>query len=159
MEPILMRTPTLLPASLIVAISVFGLAAAATGPANATDEVRQMNAISVIYPYKHHGTWLFDDERVGLVRELFVAGADTVIDRMAADIPGAERGFTLLFSATPFPVTTPGSSGGGRSMEDTGTTALSWIWKAGCARHSSSTSTKPLRTPLPLAACRLAHRR
>ena len=62
-----------------------------------------MNAINVIAPYKHHGMWVFDDPRVGLVQEPFVAGADTMIDRVVADIPDAERGFTLIFSSTPFP--------------------------------------------------------
>jgi hypothetical protein len=38
-----------------------------------------------------------------LVQEPFVAGADTWIDRVVADVPGAERGFTLIFSSTPFP--------------------------------------------------------
>jgi hypothetical protein len=33
----------------------------------------------------------------------FVSGADTVIDRMVAAIPGAETGFTLVFSDKPFP--------------------------------------------------------
>ena len=62
-----------------------------------------MNAINVISPYKHHGMWVFDDARVGLVQEPFVSGADTWIDRVVADIPGAEKGFTLIFSSTPFP--------------------------------------------------------
>jgi hypothetical protein len=62
-----------------------------------------MNAINVIAPYKHLGMWVFDDPRVGLVQEPFVSGADTMIDRVVADIPDAERGFTLVFSATPFP--------------------------------------------------------
>jgi len=62
-----------------------------------------VNAIMVIHPYKHDGQWVFDDERVGLFQEPFVAGADLVIDRMVADIPDAVRGFTLLFSAAPFP--------------------------------------------------------
>ena len=47
--------------------------------------------------------WVFDDPRVGLVQEPFVAGADTMIDRVVADIPDAERGFTMIFSTTPFP--------------------------------------------------------
>jgi hypothetical protein len=47
--------------------------------------------------------WVFDDERVGLVHEPFVAGADTMIDRVVADIPNAEHGFTMIFSAAPFP--------------------------------------------------------
>ena len=62
-----------------------------------------MNAINVIAPYKHHGMWVFDDPRVGLSQEPFVAGADTIIDRIVADIPDAERDFTLIFSGTPFP--------------------------------------------------------
>jgi hypothetical protein len=62
-----------------------------------------MNTINVISPYKHHGMWVFDDARVGLAQEPFVAGADTWIDQVVADIPDAERGFTLIFSNTPFP--------------------------------------------------------
>src|SRR5262245_17692656 len=62
-----------------------------------------MNAINVISPYKHLGMWVFDDARVGLVQEPFVAGADTMIDRVVADIPNAQQGFTLIFSALPFP--------------------------------------------------------
>ncbi|MHC5209872.1 MAG: DUF6717 family protein [Planctomycetota bacterium] len=62
-----------------------------------------MNALHVIHPYKVEGTWVFDDERVGLVREPFIAGADTIIDRMVATLPDAEQGFRLVFSARPFP--------------------------------------------------------
>ena len=40
---------------------------------------------------------------VGLVQEPFVAGADTMIDRVVADIANAEQGFTLIFSASPLP--------------------------------------------------------
>ena len=57
-----------------------------------------MNEIHVISPYKYHGTWVFNDARVGLLQEPFVAGADTWIDRVVADIPKAEQGFTLIFS-------------------------------------------------------------
>jgi len=62
-----------------------------------------MNALCVIYPYKHQGVWVFGDERVGLAREPFISGADTIIDRMVGDIPDAQGGFTLVFSARPFP--------------------------------------------------------
>jgi hypothetical protein len=62
-----------------------------------------MNEINVIRPYKHYDMWVFDDPRVGLVQEPFVAGADTMIDRAVADIPDAAQGFTLIFSAGPFP--------------------------------------------------------
>jgi Family of unknown function (DUF6717) len=62
-----------------------------------------MNALNVISPYKHLGVWVFDDPRVGLAQEPFVAGADTMIDRVVADIPNADGGFTLIFSSAPFP--------------------------------------------------------
>jgi hypothetical protein len=62
-----------------------------------------MNAINVISPYKYLGIWVFDDPRVGLSQEPFVAGADTMIDRVVANIPDAERGFTMIFSAAAFP--------------------------------------------------------
>src|SRR5262245_12044890 len=61
------------------------------------------NAINVIAPYKHLGMWVFDDPRVGLVQEPFVAGADAMIDRMVADLADAEHGFTMIFASTPFP--------------------------------------------------------
>ena len=62
-----------------------------------------MNAIGIIVPYKYEGMWVFDDPAVGLVREPFVSGIDTMIDRLVASIPDADRGFRLLFSASPFP--------------------------------------------------------
>jgi hypothetical protein len=62
-----------------------------------------MNAISLIVPYRYEGMWVFDDTRVGLNKEPFVSGADTMIDVLVADIPNAQKGFRLLFSATPFP--------------------------------------------------------
>jgi hypothetical protein len=64
-----------------------------------------MNSIMVIRPYKlkHVDMWVFDDKRVGLVQEAFIAGADKMIDVVVKDIPNAEDGFTLIFSATPFP--------------------------------------------------------
>src|SRR3954463_3748969 len=62
-----------------------------------------MNAINVIAPYKHHGMWVFDDARVGLHQEPFVAGADTLIDKAVAGIPDAAQGFVLVFAAMPFP--------------------------------------------------------
>lgn len=62
-----------------------------------------MNELTVVHPYKHEGFWVFDDDRVGLVQEPFVSGADTMIDRFVEAIPGAEKGFSLIFSANPFP--------------------------------------------------------
>ncbi len=63
------------------------------------------NSIFVIKPYRWEGLWVFDDEQVGLVKEPFVAGADTLID-VAIErkgIANAADGFLLLFSASPFP--------------------------------------------------------
>ncbi len=61
------------------------------------------NAIMVIAPYQFNGTWVFDDARFGLVREPFVAGVPEMIDVLVADIPEADKGFRLTFSARPFP--------------------------------------------------------
>jgi len=62
-----------------------------------------MNAINVITPYKYLDMWVFDDPRVGLSQEPFVSGADSMIDRVVADIPSAEKGFVMLFAETAFP--------------------------------------------------------
>ncbi|MFN0060124.1 MAG: DUF6717 family protein [Planctomycetota bacterium] len=62
-----------------------------------------MNAINVIAPYKYLDMWVFDDPRVGLQQEPFVSGADTMIDRVVANIPNADQGFILLFSGSEFP--------------------------------------------------------
>ena len=61
------------------------------------------NAIMVIEPYRHAGTWVFDDPAVGLRQEPFVAGIPEMIDQMVEGIPNAESGFRLLFSPRPFP--------------------------------------------------------
>ena len=73
-------------------------------PAAASAPAAANSSIHVISPYKHHGTWVFDDPARGLVREAFVSGADDWMERMAAAVPeGRTRGFTLVFSAKPFP--------------------------------------------------------
>ena len=61
------------------------------------------NSLMVINPYRHAGTWVFDDEAAGLEQEPFVAGIPEMIDRLVQDIPNAASGFRLLFSAAPFP--------------------------------------------------------
>ena len=65
------------------------------------------NAMLLIHPYKVSETWVFDDEHFGLVQEPFVLGASEMIDAILATlkppIENAERGFRLLFSASPFP--------------------------------------------------------
>ena len=54
-------------------------------------------------PYNFKGQWVFDDADKNLKREAFVGNSDTIIERMAQNIPDAENGFLLLFSAKPFP--------------------------------------------------------
>ena|SRR5688572_17307202 len=61
------------------------------------------NSIMVIAPYWYQGTWVFDDDRVGLTREPFVAGIPEMINLLVKDIPKAREGFRLTFSASPFP--------------------------------------------------------
>lgn len=64
-----------------------------------------MNSIHAIFPFKQASVWMFTDHSRGLVREPFVAGADTLIDLAAErlEIPNAEDGITILFSAEAFP--------------------------------------------------------
>jgi hypothetical protein len=61
------------------------------------------NALFVIAPYRYQGTWVFDDDAVGLTREPFVAGVPEMIDHIVRDIPDAHEGFRLTFSTQPFP--------------------------------------------------------
>lgn len=61
------------------------------------------NALHVIEPYRHAGTWVFDDAKTNLVREPFVSGMPAIIDKLVADVPNAQSGFRLLFSGVPFP--------------------------------------------------------
>jgi len=61
------------------------------------------NQIQVIRPYWVHGTWVFDDERVGLVQEPFVSGVPEMIDDLVSSIVDARSGFRMLFSPAPFP--------------------------------------------------------
>jgi hypothetical protein len=63
------------------------------------------NSIFVITPYKWEGLWVFDDANVGLVKEPFVGGTDTMIDVATAHIPTADKGFLAVFSASYFPDT------------------------------------------------------
>ena len=62
-----------------------------------------MNALFVIAPYRYEGTWVFDDPAVGLTKEPFIAGIDTMIDQATANVCNAGRGFRAIFSAAPFP--------------------------------------------------------
>lgn len=64
-----------------------------------------MNSIQIIYPYKEHGVWMFDDESCGVNREPFCGDINRMIDAMVEDsgLVAAHRGFMATFSPTPFP--------------------------------------------------------
>ena len=68
-----------------------------------TQTISGVNSLFVIAPYKYEGMWVFDDPSVGLSKEPFIAGIDTMIDKVVASIPDADKGFRAIFSATPFP--------------------------------------------------------
>jgi uncharacterized protein DUF6717 len=84
---------------IVAAVIIF----AGLHPSKQTRTVRDMNALLVIFPYKYQGAWVFDDQAVGLFREPFIAGIDTMIDKAVVDIPNAEKGFRAIFSSSPFP--------------------------------------------------------
>ena len=62
-----------------------------------------MNSLLVIHPYKSGDLWVFDDPSVGLHREPFVSGADHIMDLLSQGLARPQAGFTLVFSARPFP--------------------------------------------------------
>jgi hypothetical protein len=61
------------------------------------------NAVYSIRPYRWQNQWVFDDERVALVKEPFVMGIPEIIDRAVAHLPNPQQGFTVLFNATGLP--------------------------------------------------------
>jgi hypothetical protein len=71
--------------------------------ASRPNDTATKNSLFVNAPYQHQGSWVFDDPEVGLHREPFVLGVDTMIDRMVASIPNATKGFRAIFSAERFP--------------------------------------------------------
>ena len=58
-----------------------------------------------IFPYRHDGLCVFDDDSTSLRQEPFASGADAMIDAVieAKGIPNAAGGFALTFSDTSFP--------------------------------------------------------
>jgi len=101
MNPAFIRTLFWLAVGIVACVVVFVVADRFTAPR--AQPAPPANALMVIAPYKHAGTWVFDDDRMGLVREPFVAGVPEMIELLVKDIPNATNGFRLLFSAQPFP--------------------------------------------------------
>jgi len=93
------------------------------------------NSLGVIFPYKRNGVWAFDDPAVGLVQEPFVLDIPEMIDELVKGIPDAENGFTLFFSATPFPryaaeLVHVREEAGGSWYRDLGTGLEGWLCPA-----------------------------
>lgn len=61
------------------------------------------NSLFVISPYKEDGVWVFDDGSRGLVKEPFVSGIPSIIEKATERLNEPEKGFVVLFSAGPFP--------------------------------------------------------
>jgi len=96
------KKPVLVAVVAVVAIAAFVGVAYRLG-AGFLGGGKSANSLMIIEPYRYAGTWVFDDPRVRLEREPFVSGIPEMIDDMVKDIPNAEKGFRLLFSAQPFP--------------------------------------------------------
>jgi hypothetical protein len=93
----------LLTAAIIAGLEIkFGLLALPT-----CKNLPAMNSLMVILPHKkYEGRWGFEDPAVGLHREPFVAGIDTLIGKASANIPDAQHGFRAIFCAAPSPTAT-----------------------------------------------------
>ena len=57
----------------------------------------------VIYPYREQYTWVFDDERVGLVREPFVQGVPEMINLLSQTFPMPLKVSDSYFQPIHFP--------------------------------------------------------
>jgi hypothetical protein len=107
----------------------------AAGNGARLDEGRRMNQISVIEPYLLAGTWVFDDQRVGLQAEPFVAGVPEIIDRVLCEsgLEHAER-FRLTFSGEPFPgcrqLSRREAEFGGTWYQDVNSGLIGWLCPA-----------------------------
>jgi len=54
-----------------------------------------MNSINAIHPYKYEGLWVFDDEKVELIQEPFVSGADIIIETVVQTIQSFQQAHSL----------------------------------------------------------------
>lgn len=59
----------------------------------------KQNSLKFITVYRYNGFWVFDEPSVSLVKEPFVAGADTLIDILAKD----KEKVAFIFTEHKFP--------------------------------------------------------
>ena len=93
------------------------------------------NAVFSIRPYRWQNMWVFDDERVGLVKEPFVMGIPEIINKAVAHLPDAETGFTVLFNNTGLPAADVvleklETDSGGTWYQQEGTDLKGWLCPA-----------------------------
>lgn len=93
------------------------------------------NAVFSLRPYRWQNMWVFDDERVGLVKEPFVMGIPEIIDKAVAHLKNPEAGFTLLFNNTGLPsadvvLKKANSDSGGTWYQQEGTGLKGWLCPA-----------------------------
>jgi hypothetical protein len=98
-----------------------------------------MNEINVIEPYRYLEMWVFDDPKVGLSAEPFVGGADTMIDRVTAELPNADRGSSWSFREIPFLAISFISNGEEKRAPGTFTIHANSMPKAGSVQLSFAT--------------------
>jgi|19_taG_2_1085344.scaffolds.fasta_scaffold108443_1 hypothetical protein len=66
-----------------------------------TDDLKKVlnNSVSTISPYKKVGMWMYDDDKLNIKEELFIAGADIFLDIVSK----GENSCKIIFSDLPFP--------------------------------------------------------
>jgi hypothetical protein len=95
-----------------------------------------MNSLFVIAPYKYEGMWVFDDPAVGLSKEPFIAGIDTMIDKIVAGFPVPIKVFVQSSVPRNFPGPILNWNGAAKNPAAIGIAATNPKWKGGSARHS-----------------------
>lgn len=93
------------------------------------------NNVFSIRPYRWQNMWVFDDERVDLVKEPFVMGIPEIINNAVAHLPNAEKGFTVLFNNAGLPspnviLKRLNTDSGGTWYEQDGTGMKGWLCPA-----------------------------
>lgn len=90
----------------------------------------------VIIPYRYAGTWVFDDESVGLDKEPFVAGIPEMIDLLLSELKLQDvNAFRLTFSADEFPgyqekIVIEGTQGSGTDYRSPKFGRVGWLCPA-----------------------------
>lgn len=68
---------------------------------NRETKLKANNLVNILHPYRtKHGTWVYDDEDLGVYGEAFVCGSSEVIDAL---VGMDTKEFTLIISREPIP--------------------------------------------------------